>query len=175
MANKGRPMRRSWLPPVWIATGLLLVVCFLSIAVISRPARPLPLPRTIAGYPLRAHLFGAEAAAEIRRMHKGTFPLTAAAIGVYGNTDAILWVSETWGSIGAWLLEWSMTEAIARQKTPFRPLGVRTVSGIRVHVLSGLGQRHFYFRLGNRVYWLAVNPESADPGLQEIIDFARED
>ncbi len=168
-------MRRSRLPLFLIATGLLLVVCFLSIALISRPERPLPLPRTIAGYPLRTHLFGAEAAAEIRRMHKGTFPLTAAAIGVYGDTDAILWVSETWGSVGAWLLERSMTEAIARQETPFQPLGVRSVDGIRVYALRGLGQSHFYFRLGNRVYWLAVNPESADQGLQEVIDFARGD
>ncbi len=156
-----------------LVIGVLLVVCLLVVALVSRPAAPLPLPERVAGYTLRAHVFGPEAAAEIRRMHRGTFPLTAAAIGVYGNGDAVLWVGQTWGRPGAWALERSMTAAISRTESPFLPVGERLVNGVHVYELEGMGQRHFYFRVGNRVYWLAVSPERAEQALAEVIRFAK--
>lgn len=155
-----------------VVIGILLIVSLLVVAVASRPAAPLPLPERVAGHSLRAHVFGPEAAAEIRRMHRGTFPLTAAAIGVYGNGDAVLWVGQTWGRVGAWALERSMTATISRTESPFRPVRERDLNGVHVYELEGMGQRHFYFRVGDRIYWLAVSPEWADRALAEVIRFA---
>ncbi len=166
-------MRTKTRASIWVGFGVLLFLCFMLIALVSRPEDALPLPRAIAGYPLRSHTFGPEAADEIRRMHRGTFPLTGAAIGIYGNSDAILWVAETWGGVGASILERGMTEAIERVDSPFTPVGVRNVQGVKVHELTGTGQVHFYFRLGNQVYWLAIAPERAEQGLQEVLEFAR--
>ncbi len=155
--------------------GVLLVVVLLALIpvwVFSQPEKALPIPGRIAGYPLRGHVFGPEAAEEIRNMHRGTFPMTGAAIAIYGNMDAVLWVSETWGSIGAYLLERGMTRAIAKGDTPFEPLGTRQVRGVTVYELTGMGQMHYYFRVGDMVYWLAVNEEKAEEALDEVVAFA---
>ncbi len=157
---------------VFTISGLLLILCLLTVALMSRPARALPLPPTIAGYPLHSHIFGPDAVQELHRMHDSSFPLTGAAIGLYGQGDAVLWVSETWGSIGARLLEWRMTTTIDRVESPFDPVGERTINGTRVHELTGMGQFHYYFRVGNRLYWLAINAERAEQGLQEVLTFA---
>ncbi len=105
-------------------------------------------------------------------MHDSSFPLTGAAIGLYGQGDAVLWISETWGGLGARVLEWRMTVSIAREDSPFEPVGERVVAGTRVYELTGMGQFHYYFRAGNRLYWLAINAERAEQGLQEVLTFA---
>lgn len=173
--NIGRGRRPLW--RLWIIAGLVIVLLagvlsILTLLAFSRPPSPVPVPSRVAGVPLRAHLFGQEAADEIVRLHRSRFPLTGAAVAVYGETTAILWVGQTWGDGGAQVLLWWMTRAIERSDSPFRPVGQRRVRDVLVYELRGMGQTHFYFRVEDRIYWLAVDPDLAGRGLQELVDFA---
>ncbi len=170
-SRRRKPAR--WRSLVLVGGLISLGVCVILAFLLTRPARAIPIPMQVAGYPLRAHLFGPDAAREIRDMHRGTFPLTGAAIGIYGNRDATVWVSEIWGEWGAALLMHSMTKAIARVDSPFEPVGERLVDGIQVYELTGMGQAHFYFRVRNQVYWLAIRPTRAEAGLRDILAFAK--
>ncbi len=169
--------RRRW-PQLLIGLGLILLAIVLLLAALTlRPGNPapLPIPVQIADLPLRGHLFGPEAAEEIQRLHRSRFPLTGAAIAIYGADppEAMIWVARTWGDLGARLLTAWMTRAIERSdNSPFTPTGQRQVQNIRIYELTGMGQIHYYFQIGDRVYWLAVNPDQADQGLQDLLQFA---
>jgi len=169
------PPKRRLGPLVLVALGLLVLVGVLFWVALDRSARnpaPLAIPTEVAGLPLRTHLFGPEAATEIRQLHRSRFPMTGAAIAMYGDRGAMLWVARSWGSLGARLMRVWMTRAIARSDTPFTPLGQRRLSGVTVYELTGMGRYHFYFQVGDRVYWLAVVPNRSERGISELIDFA---
>ncbi len=166
---------RSRGPYVLIGLGLLILVGTLlwtGLPLLSSDPIPLAVPPKVADFPLRAHLFGPEAADEIRRLHRRGFPMTGAAVAVYGNREATLWVARTWGTWGARLMNFRMTQAIARSDTPFTPVGQRQLQGVTVYELTGMGQAHFYFQIGDRIYWLAVVPERAEQGVRDLLDFA---
>ena len=133
---------------------------------------PLPIPPTVAGLSLRAHLFGQDAADEINRLHRGNFRLTGAAVALYGDAAATVWIGGTQDVSRASLITSQMTKSIARSNNPFTPVGERQLRGIDVYELTGMGQIHYYFQVGNRIYWLAVEPYLADQGLSDLLDFA---
>ena len=168
--------RRRWR---WVLFGLgavLLIAALLlaGLMLFSRDPDPLLIPSQIGGVPLQAHLFGSEAADAIYRLHSTPFPLTGAAVAIYGSDSppVMIWAARTWGTWGARLLTMWMTQAIARSDTPFTPLGSRQVRGVLVYELTGMGQTHYYFQVGDRIYWLAVAPHQADQGLQDLLGFA---
>jgi len=66
-----------------------------------------------------------------------------------------------------------ITARIARGDTPFAPDSSRAAVPPNVRVATGLGQRHFYFRSGRRVVWLAANRRQADTALEEALAFYR--
>jgi len=162
------PRHRRWWPRALVGLGLVLLA---GLMLLSRDPAPLPVPSQTAGLPLRAHLFGSEAADAIRQIRRTRFPLTGAAVAIYGSDSppATVWGARTWG---ARLLTVWMTQAITRSDTPFTPVGSRRVSGVLVHELTGMGQAHFYFQVRDRVYWLAATPGRADQGLQALLGFA---
>ena len=169
------PGRRRLGPLALVALGLLFLLGALLWATLGRQARdpaPLAIPAEVAGLPLQAHLFGPEAATEIRQLHRSRFPVTGAAIAMYGDRSAMLWVARSWGSLGARVMRMWMTRAIARSDTPFTPVGQRQLSGVTVYELTGMGRYHFYFQVGDRVYWLAVVANRSEQGLSDLIDFA---
>jgi hypothetical protein len=127
----------------------------------------------VVDLPLRSHLFGPRAAEEISRLHRGTFRLTGAAIATYGDGAAIVWVGSAEDVAGADKLISQMTQSIARSNTPFTPLGERRFRDVTVYELTGMGQTHFFFQVDDRVYWLAVMPHRAEPGLRDLLGFAR--
>ncbi len=172
-----RPRGRRWWPRLLVGLGLALLVGTLLLAGLMSSARdpaPLPVPSQMAGLPLQSHQFGSEAADAIRRLHRTPFPLTGAAVAIYGtdSPSATLWVARSWRIWGARLLTAWMTRAIAGSDTPFTPVGSRREQGILVYELTGIGQTHFYFQAGDRVYWLAVAPDRADQGLRDLLGFA---
>jgi hypothetical protein len=48
------------------------------------------------------------------------------------------------------------------------------MEGTQVVSLDGMGQKHYYFRVGRDLYWLAVIPGSAEAALGELLANARE-
>jgi hypothetical protein len=167
-------MRRS-LPFLLVGAGLLLLLGSLGYLAyshfINNPG-PAPLPESLAAFPLSAHRFGAQAVAEINQLHGLAFPLSAGAVGVYGEAgQATLWVS---GAPTAWQaarLNVEMTARIAEGNSPFTPSGQRQEGGRTVYALDGHGQSHFYFQAGKLLVWLAVDPEHADQALAEALRF----
>lgn len=169
-------MRR--LPLFLALLGLLLVGSGLAYGALEQTvASPgsAPLPRSVAGLGLVEELAGPEAAGNIARLHRQAFPLSGAAVGTYddGTQSATLWVSESPLSLLAWQMERAMERAIATTRTPFVPEESRQVDGRLVHVLTGMGQRHTYFRSGDLVVWLAIDQPLAEAALTEILTFYR--
>jgi hypothetical protein len=150
---------------------LLLVVTGLLILLRLRNPSPVPIPADVGGLPLMAHAFGKEAAEHIAHLHGKGFPLTGAAVGEYGNGQATIWVSRTFGRLGAQAQIRAMTDAIGQGTSPFEPTGVQDVNGCRVYTLTGMGQSHFYFQAGDQIIWLAVAPERAESALRGLLDY----
>ncbi|MFQ5419694.1 MAG: hypothetical protein ACE5EY_04955, partial [Anaerolineae bacterium] len=131
------------------------------------------LPETIAGLSLVQSRYGPEAVAEVTRLHDKSFPLASGAFGMYGRSDnmAMLWVTGTPLQPVATQMVAAMEEAIAKGESPFTPVGVLDVNGRQVRELTGMGQRHYYFRSGNAVIWLAADEDMADSALAETLIF----
>ena len=140
------------------------------------PAAPgiiaLPIPYEVAGLPIQMHLVGPEADEEIARLHRGSFALTGAAIALYQNAEATVWVGGAESTAKTRLIVYQMTQSIARVDSPFTPVGQRRLRDLDVYELVGMGQAHFYFQVDDRVYWLAITPDRVDRGLQDLLDFA---
>ena len=179
---------RSWRRWRWtlIGLGLILLVGTLLMgrpALFSHVPSPssvppevafLSIPPKIVDLPLRSHLFGRQAAEEISRLHRGTFPLTGATIATYADSATIVWVGAAENVAGANKLIFQMTQSIAWSNTPFTPVGERHLRGIDVYELNGMDQIHYYFQVSDRIYWLAVASDEAEQGLQDLLDFALE-
>ena len=84
-----------------------------------------------------------------------------------------LWVAGARDTVIADRLVRDMSARLRGEDSPFRPESTRTLQSRRVLELSGMGQRHFCFRAGSRVVWLAANRREADAALEEALRFYR--
>ncbi len=136
--------------------------------------QPAPLPEQLAGLPLARHTFGAAAVEEINHLHNLQFPLVSGAVGEYGDgKQAVVWASGTVNTFAAVRLTAAMTARINEGNSPFSlPVEVQ-VDGRKVYALDGLGQKHFYFRSGSLLIWLAADEEIAEQALSECLAFYR--
>ena len=170
--------RRRIVSILLVALGLMsLVVGGLYGYVQQRTANPqaAPLPPTVGGLPLVASRTGPAAAAEIARMHRRPFPMSAAAVGIYqGEYEAQLWVSGPPFSWMAHRMTASMADRIATlPDQPFRLLGQQEIGTYIIYQAEGLGQRHYFFTIGNLVVWLAVDEAIASTALHDVLQFYR--
>ena len=113
------------------------------------------------------------AIAEIDRLHGHDLDLQSAAFGMYGRNTATLWVASARDSVTAMKLVRDMTSGIRGRDSPFRLDSVSAIGGREVYAMSGLGQRHFCFRIGPRIVWVAVNRHRASLALYEALGFYR--
>ncbi len=167
-------MPKRLAPLLLISLGALLVLGSLGALLLSvrlGNAGAAPVPDALAGSPLSQLSTGEAAVAEVARLHGKDFPLTSGAMAVYGDGEAMLWVSGT-------LLRWTaaemvraMEEKIALGRSPFTPTGTRDADGRTVYALTGMGQQHFYFQSGNLVVWLAADDPVADQALAQTLKF----
>ncbi len=82
-----------------------------------------------------------------------------------------LWVAAASSNASAAELVQSMTSRIADGGSPFTSQGMRQEGGRPVYVLTGMGQRHFYFQAGSLVVWLAADETLAEQALREVSQF----
>ena len=136
----------------------------------SAQANSPTLPQTLADLPLTKATYGPEAVVEINRLHGKDFPLTAGALGHYGNDTATLWVSKFPSGAVAQQIVRAMRDKIAEGRSPFEPVGNRQVGGRTVYELDGLGQKHFYFQADDLVIWLAVDQALARRALSQTLE-----
>ncbi len=164
---------KRFLPVGLIVVGILLIVGALARfyfgSLISQPAE-VSLPDSIAGLRITNYTTGAQAVAEFENLHGKQFPVTSGSIGVYGNNEITLWVAGAPSGAIALELTNAMREKIASGNSPFTPLEQLNQGNRTIHVLEGMGQKHYYFQSQNLVIWLAVDPVLAGQALQQILE-----
>jgi hypothetical protein len=171
-----RKMPKRLFPLLLIAAGLLLAAASFAYwrftSAVEEPDRAV-VPETIAGLSLSQASYGAEAVAEVTRLHDKTFPLSSGAAAMYGRTGemVMLWVTGTPARPLAAKMISDMEVAIEKAESPFTPVGVRTISERSVHELTGMGQQHFYFQSEASVVWLAADAAVAETALAEALIF----
>lgn len=134
-------------------------------------------PVSLAGLSLLQLVDGEAAKAQTEQLHgKGLGEgFDAAWIGHYGESgQGTLWVSRSGAEGAAQTLMDRMTERIREGNSPFVNLQAVEESGVPVIALDGMGQKHYYFRAGTDLYWLAVIPERASTALGELVANALE-
>ncbi len=158
-----------------MALGLLLIAGAIGLWLFPNLAAQSPaaeaVPDSVAGKPLSQKTVGPAAIDEVSQLHGKAFPLMAAAVAQYGGGEVTLWVAGASSDSSAAELVQSMTSRIAQGGSPFTPQGTRQVGGRLVYVLTGMGQRHFYFQSGSLVIWLAADETLAEQALGEVSRF----
>lgn len=167
--------RKQILPLVYIIVGALFLLSGVGYTLFWRTVEnpsPAPLPEQVVGLPAARRTTGWQAVGEISRLHRKEFPLSSAAVGVYGSDQKVtLWVSGAPLELFAARMLSSMQDAIARGNSPFTPVGEERIGDRVIYVLNGMRQKHFYFQSGNLLIWLAADPSVAEKALKEILDF----
>lgn len=157
---------------VIISVGVLVQLGSLAYLLSSTRTATLTLSQTLAGLPLTDATYGPEAVAEINRLHGKEFPISAGALGTYGNAtaQATVWVSQFASRAVAGQIVEAMRDKIAAGRSPFEPIGTRPMGSRVIYELRGLGQQHFYFQANDRVIWLAVDQPLADQALSQALE-----
>lgn len=131
-----------------------------------------PLPARLGDAPLVRRVQGAEARDIVDRMHgKGVAPLYSH-IGFYGDalgSAAVLYASVYERATEATGADEKMRVRIAGAGGVFSGYGEYLVAGRTISGCDGLGQRHYFFTAGSRLYWIAAPPASAFALAQEMI------
>jgi len=155
-----------------MGVGLVFILLALGYAIYQQKIEqidPAPLPGELAGLPLIEKVLGPPALTELSWMHGQEFQLNQGAVGSYG--EVTLYVAGTPFSFMAGRMIKDMRDKIASADTPFTALAERDYGRRTVYELVGMGQKHYYFRSGNLVVWLAVNQEIGELALQHTLDY----
>jgi len=111
--------------------------------------------------------------AQVRKLHGRKLEIQSGAFAIYGSGKVSIWVAGARDTAVAQRLIRDMTARIGEGDSPFRPESTWTAGTREVREVSGLGQRHFYFRSGRHLVWLAANRSEADAALGEALRFYR--
>ncbi len=131
-----------------------------------------PVPESLAGLALVDEVTGPQALTEVEHLHGKPLGagLDSAWIARYGQQgEATLWISRSNREEDAVEMLDRMTVLIADGGTPFTGLEDIGEDAAPVYQLDGMGQRHYYFRSGTDLYWLAAPPAQAEAALQELL------
>jgi len=165
-------LKRAFLPYLLITLGLVLILAMLTWQFVREQSTGatsvgLTVPRSLAGKSLIAQKSGAVARAEIESLHGKGFEMTDGTVVRYG--DAMVWVAKVKDDATAQAMVDTMTRRITEGRSPFTPTGTCQVNGRMVWTLTGMGQSHFYWQMGDKVTWLAISPALAEQGLRELM------
>ncbi|MBI2114079.1 MAG: hypothetical protein HYT85_03180 [candidate division NC10 bacterium] len=160
--------RRVWVIR-WIGLALILA------AAPGVPANALVVPQELAGLRLAHSQQGAEARAEIERLHGKSIPISDGYVAHYGNQSpaAMLYVSQAQDEKVAQRQVEQMTARIRAGNGPFTHLRESTRFGMTVFSTLGEGQVHYYFRRGAVVVWVAADPTIAQQALADAVSKLR--
>ena len=131
------------------------------------------LPRQLAGFKQTLVLRDAGGIAEVQRLTERNIPVRSGAFAMYGGSAVSVWTASATDSTAAQQWIAGVAARIAVGDTPFHPDTVRTIGATEVRCFTGLGQRHFCFRSGSRVVWLAANAAPAQAALEGALMFYR--
>ncbi len=150
---------------VWIGVALLLL------AAPGTAWSAFSVPQELAGLRLAHSQQGAEARAEIERLHGKSIPIQDGYVAHYGTQPpmAMLYVSQARNQTLARQQVEQMTTRIRASNGPFTHLRESTRFGITVFSTLGQGQVHYYFRRGATVVWVAADATIAQQALADAV------
>ena len=161
--RQGRKRSVQWLLLFLYAVSVLLPSCFSS---------DVPLPHSIGTLRLEKVQSGEEARQEIDRLHGKQIGYERGYIGFYRaeNSSGQLWLSEH-------DCEREATEAVERmargmtqgKQENFWHFRQIVVQEQKVYFAVGMGKAHYFFSKGNRVIWLAVDPQVAEGAIRDAV------
>ncbi|MBN2139878.1 MAG: hypothetical protein JW718_02615 [Desulfovibrionaceae bacterium] len=161
-----------------VLAAACIALCLLAWACGPEPGdEPLALPRALAGRPLAKVLRGAEALAEVERLHGRAIDLLQAAVGFYpapGGPPAMVWISRSRSPGLAAEQGRAMIRAMSvAGATPFRGPTDLDLDGVRAALFTGLGQEHLVFGRGALLYWVCAPPGLGLTAARETLAAAR--
>ena len=160
-------------------TGMRTMTAYFAMAlVLAAPgvfAGASTVPPQLAGQPLAHAQQGAEARAEIERLHGKSMPMREGFVAHYGSASpaAMLYVSRAQTDTLAKQQVEQMTARIRASTGPFTHLREATRFGLIVYSALGQGQVHYYFRSGATVVWLAADALIAREALADAVSKLR--
>ena len=151
--------------------GLALVL----LAALTASARALDVPGELAGLALAHSQQGAEARAQIERLHGKSILIRDGFVAHYGTQPpvAMLYVSQAQDEGVARQQVEQMTMRIRASNGPFTHLRESSRFGMTVYSTLGQGQVHYYFRRGATVVWVAADPVIAQQALADAANTLR--
>lgn len=132
------------------------------------------LPRQMVGYKQTLVLRDAGGLAEVQRLTERSIAVRSGGFAVYGGGAVSVWAASAQDTAAARQWVDGVSGRVAAGDTPFHADSVRVIGGREVRMFTGLGQRHFCFRAGRNVVWLASNSGHATEALGEALKFYRE-
>ncbi|MFZ5641348.1 MAG: hypothetical protein ACOY4Q_11770 [Bacillota bacterium] len=120
-------------------------------------------PQNIAGLSLAQVTSGDQAMGMISQLHGKEITIKQGYIAQYGGaggSQMTVWVSESNNETEAVQLMDIMDKKMPASKA-FSGRKELTVNGAKVVNVQGMGQEHYYWQKGTKVYWIAVG--GADP------------
>lgn len=167
---------------------LLLVFGFLALAWFSfgrnvlAPRREAAVPERLGTLELVNSVRGAEALAQIRKLHGLDVGLTTAYIAEYasGKERVTVWVGRAESGAAATELTRRMVEGIQREGSAFSNLQRLNIEGQEVFQVDGPGGKHFFYNPwqssvydvrspGEKVVWLTMQVADIRPVLERAI------
>lgn len=114
---------------------------------------------------------GEQALNSVSMLHGKDIPMKQAYVATYqgqGNQQMTVWYSETNNSQDAQLLFQSMDDKMPNSEA-FKDYKTVKLDNQDYKFVTGMGQDHYYWLIGNRVLWLAVQGSDSLKVLKEII------
>lgn len=130
------------------------------------------MPASLAGKELHEKISGEKAATMIARLHQKPVAPAESAIGYYGKGEnpTVLYVSRYDSEQRAQEVLTDMSNGIGKGSSGFWHHQTFDINDRKVHMVLGQGQVHYFFVKDHLLYWLAVQPEKAQPALSQLLD-----
>lgn len=158
--------------PIRLGAVATLVAVALTAACERTTGENVP-PQTLAELELHHEVSGARATRAFRRLPgAGREEVRSAWIAGYGSDSqrAMVYAARVRDVAHAAELVRSLRAGLLDRTVGYRKLSPLRKRGYEVLRLSGQGDRHLLFRLGDRVIWLAADPDVAGRALRDLID-----
>jgi len=149
--------------------GLLLAAVAGALWTITRDQTHLAeAPAVLAGVHLLNVTTGQAALASMEHLHGTGIDLKDGWIAAY-DQGGVLWVGEAENAAAAQELTDRMTEGILDGNPVFRHLGTESFGVVTAHKVTDGMTFHYYYGLGNKVFWISEPAQSGPEFVEEAI------
>jgi hypothetical protein len=161
-----------------VVAGFLALVWFSFGQNVLAPRKQPSVPEKLGVLELVDSYEGAQALAQIRRLHGGDVGLVSAIVAEYahakspyhsGNERLTVWIGRAESRDAAVELTHRMIDGIEKGGAGFSNLQQLTIAGHEVFQVDGPGGQHFFYQSRERVIWLTTEAADAMPLLQQAL------